>query len=151
MAFRTCSAWLTRVWGKSSLAVLPLLVRYTYTLVPLGFAIWLAHYSFHFLTGLYTFIPVTQSAIASLGWPILGEPLWTLTGLPVAAVHVFEFGFLGLGLIGSLLVSYRLSQAELVHPWRVFGLWAAVSLLLWLAALWLMAQPMEMRGMILGG
>ncbi|HKE56395.1 MAG TPA: hypothetical protein VKB46_06835 [Pyrinomonadaceae bacterium] len=145
------AAWLTRVWGKSSLAVLPLLVRYTYTLVPLGFAIWLAHYSFHFLTGLYTFIPVTQSAIASLGWPILGEPLWTLTGLPVAAVHVFEFGFLGLGLIGSLLVSYRLSQAELVHPWRVFGLWAAVSLLLWLAALWLMAQPMEMRGMILGG
>jgi hypothetical protein len=43
---------------------------------------WLAHYSFHFLTGLYTIISVMQSALATLGWPLLGEPRWTLTGLP---------------------------------------------------------------------
>jgi hypothetical protein len=146
------AAWLTQIWGKSQRALLPIAVRYTYGLVPLGFAVWLAHYSFHFLTGLYTFIPVTQSAVASLGWSILGEPFWTLTGLPVGAVHVIEFGFLGLGLTGSLLVSYRLAvEDSAAHPWRVFGLWAGVSLILWLAALWLMTQPMEMRGLILGG
>ena len=39
-------------------------VRYSYSLVPLGFGIWLAHFGFHFLTGLYTFIPVTQAALA---------------------------------------------------------------------------------------
>ena len=59
---------------------------------------WLAHYGFHFLTGLYTVIPVTQSALASLGWPVLGEPRWTLTGLPPNIVQMIEIGFLMLGI-----------------------------------------------------
>ena len=78
------------------------MVRYTYGLVPMGFGMWLAHYGFHFLTGLYTVIPVTQSALASLGWPVLGEPRWTLTGLPANIVLVIEIGFLLLGFAGSL-------------------------------------------------
>jgi hypothetical protein len=32
----------------------------------------------------------------------------------------------------------------------VFSLWAAVSLLLACSAFWLMSQPMEMRGVVLG-
>ena len=48
------AAWLTRAWGGVRRALLPLVVRYTYGLVPLGFGMWLAHYCFHFLTGLYT-------------------------------------------------------------------------------------------------
>jgi hypothetical protein len=146
------AAWLTQVWGGAQRAALPLVVRYAYTLVPLGFGMWLAHYSFHFLTGLYTFIPVTQSAVASLGWAALGEPYWTLTGLPPAAVHAMEFGFLGLGLVGSLLVGYRLARKESAsHPMRIFGVWAGLAVALWMAAVWVMNQPMEMRGNILGG
>ena len=61
------------MWSGSQRALLPLVVRYTYGLVPIGFGMWLAHYGFHFLTGLYTVIPVTQSALASLGWPISGR------------------------------------------------------------------------------
>src|SRR5208282_1710808 len=87
------AAWLTRVWARSPRALLPLAVRYTYGLVPLGFGMWLAHYCFHFLTGLYMLIPVTQNAIASLGRPLLGEPRWTLTGLPANVVQVVEIGF----------------------------------------------------------
>ena len=146
------AAWLTRalIGGKERL--LPIAVRYSYALVPLGFGIWLAHYGFHFLTGLYTFIPVTQSAVAGLGWSVLGTPRWDLVGFPKNVVHVFEFGFLGLGLVGSLLVSYRLADAEQVdRSLRIFIPWAGVSLILWLAALWLMSQPMEMRGTLLGG
>jgi len=146
------AAWLTRVWGKHEKGVLPIAVQYSYSLAPLGFGIWLAHYGFHFLTGLYTFIPVTQSAFASIGWPMLGAPRWGLSGLPKNVVHAFEFGFLGLGLIGSLLVSYRLAAASgSMHRYRIFASWAGVSLILWAAALWLMSQPMEMRGTLLGG
>src|SRR5580704_8645923 len=68
------AAWLPHAWARTPRALLPLAVRYTYGLVPLGFGMWLAHYCFHFLTGLYTLIPVTQNAIASLGRPWLGEP-----------------------------------------------------------------------------
>ena len=86
------------LWAGTRRALLPLMVRYTYGLVPMGFGMWLAHYGFHFLTGLYTVIPVTQSALASLGWPVLGEPRWTLAGLPANIVLVIEIGFLSAGL-----------------------------------------------------
>ena len=62
------AAWLTRLWDGSKRSLISLAVRYSYSLVPLGFGIWLAHFGFHFLTGLYTFIPVTQAAVADLGW-----------------------------------------------------------------------------------
>ena len=146
------AAWLTRVWGGSRQSLLPIAVRYSYALVPLGFGIWLAHYGFHFLTGLYTFIPVTQSAVASLGSPVLGEPRWSLVGLPQTVVHMLEFGFLSLGFVGSLLVSYRLAEADRgCHLMRTFSCWAGVSVILWSMALWLIWQPMEMRGTVLGG
>ena len=145
------AAWVTKVWGNVKRSLLQIAVRHSYGLVPLGFGVWLAHYAFHFLTGLFTFIPVTQSAAIDLGWPILGSPRWRLTGFPPNVVHVFEIGFLGLGLVGSLLVNYRLATSEQTgKPLRVFLPWALLSVVLWVAAMWLMAQPMEMRGMLLG-
>jgi hypothetical protein len=126
-------------------------VRYAYGLAPLGFSIWLAHYSFHFLTGLYTFIPLTQSALVDIGLPLLGEPNWRLGGLPEASVYPIEIGFLGLGLLGSLLVIYRLSEQDsATRPGRVFTIWAGLCVLLWVSALWLLSQPMEMRSTFLG-
>src|SRR5271155_866783 len=80
------ATWWMRTWAGIQSGWLPLMVRYTYGLVPLGFGMWLAHYGFHFFTGLYTIIPVTQSAVASLGHAFLGQPRWTLTGLPANVV-----------------------------------------------------------------
>jgi len=146
------AGWLTKKWGGSRSAILPLIIRHSYALVPLGFGIWLSHYGFHFLTGLYTAIPVFQSAVASTGWPIFGSPMWGLGGLPESAVYPIELGFLGLGLLGSLLVIYRLAEEDAeTHTGRVFSVWAGLCLLLWISALWLLSQPMEMRGAFLGG
>jgi polyferredoxin len=146
------AAWLTRAVGGSQRALLPLAVRYSYALVPLGFGMWLAHYGFHFLTGLYTIVPVAQSAAASIGWPILGEPRWRWTGIPVTLVQPLELGFLMLGLAGSLIVAYRLAQDDSVdRPLRAFSPWAAVCVVLFGAAVWLILQPMEMRGTFLAG
>jgi hypothetical protein len=146
------AAWLTRVWAGSQRALLPLMVRYAYGLVPMGFGMWLAHYGFHFLTGLYTIIPVTQSSLANLGWPLLGEPRWTLTGVPGNIVQVIEIGFLLLGFAGSLLVTYALAEDDSPHkPMRAFIPWATVGLVLWIASIWLMFQPMEMRATLMSG
>ena len=129
------ATWITLRWGGVRRAAMPLAVRYSYSLVPIGFGMWLAHYGFHFLTGLLTIIPVTQRALADLGWPILGEPLWTLTGIPKSLVQPLEFGFLALGFAGSLLVAYRLAEEDSAeHPMRAFAPWAAVSVLLLVAA-----------------
>ena len=145
------AAWITRSVSSNKRSLLSTAVRYAYALVPLGFGIWLAHYSFHFLTGVLTFIPVTQAAVAELGAAFLGQPRWGLTGMAPNVVQLFEFGFIALGLLGSLLVSYSIAATEeLVHPVRVFIPWAALSLLLAAVALWLLVQPMEMRGVVLG-
>jgi hypothetical protein len=146
------AAWLTRRWGGSKRALLPLVVRYAYGLAPLGFSVWLSHYCFHFLTGLFTFIPVFQSAAASAGLPLLGEPRWSLGGLPENVVYPMELGFLGLGLAGSLMVIYRLAEEDSASsPVKAFAPWAVLCVLLWLSAIWLMSQPMEMRGTFLAG
>jgi hypothetical protein len=146
------ASWITRQWAGVRRAALPLAVRYTYSLVPIGFGMWLAHYCFHFLTGFLTIIPVTQHALADIGWPILGAPLWRLAGLPKAVVQPFEFGFLALGFAGSLMVAYRLAEEDSArHPMRAFAPWAAISLLLLVSSIWILLQPMEMRAMLMGG
>jgi hypothetical protein len=138
------AAWLTRVWGGSRESIVAVAVRYSYVVAPLGFGIWLAHYGFHFLTGLYTIVPVTQAALG-------GQPHWGVPGLAPNVVQLVEFGFVFLGLLGSLLVGYSISATERVgHPSRIFALWAVVVVIMTAGALWLMSQPMEMRAVTLG-
>jgi ferredoxin len=128
--------------------------RYAHALVPVGFGVWLAHYAFHFLTGFWTFVPVIQSFVADIvGLPLLGAPRWGLGPLvPPGWLYPLELGFLGLGWFGSLLVAYRLAEQE-DGPGgrRSFVPWAMLVTLIFAVAVWLMAQPMEMRGTFLAG
>jgi hypothetical protein len=159
----TLAGWLSLRWGqgqeRDQTSLPPLRVwvtRYSFALVPLGFGMWLAHYSFHFLTGFWTFVPVVQRFVAdALGFALLGVPRWDLGALlPAAWLDPLEIGFLGLGWFGSLLVAYHLAEKDAARDsgetrqvWRVFLPWAALSTLLLASAIWLMSQPMEMRGM----
>ena len=118
----------------------------------LGFGVWVAHYAFHFFTGILTAVPVTQNAVAELGRPLLGTPNWALGGLREGAVFPTELGFLGLGLVGSWIVAVRLArQGHPRAPWRAYLPWAVLHGVMWAAAVWLLSQPMEMRGTFLGG
>jgi polyferredoxin len=141
------AAWWTRRGTGAREPLLTLATRFSYGLVPLGFGVWLAHYSFHLLTGLWTFVPVAQDALS----PWLGSPLWSLGGMSPRLVRPIEMGFLGLGVLGSLLVSWRIAEREFpARSGRAFAPWAALCLVLGCAAVWLLLQPMEMRGTFLG-
>ncbi len=152
----TLSGWLSRWWAGSEErpSLLVWVTRYAFALLPIGFGVWLAHYSFHFLTGFWTFVPVIQSFVADVsGSPLLGMPRWELGPLlPRGWLYPLELGFLGLGWFGSLLVTYRLAAVDAPRrPWGAFLPWTVLVTLLFLAAVWLMAQPMEMRGTFLVG
>jgi hypothetical protein len=127
-------------------------VRYAYTMAPLGFGIWIAHYAFHFLTGFWTFIPVIQGALADVGFSLLGSPRWDLGPLvPSSWLLPLEQLVIGIGWLASLRLAYRYASKDVPdNPWRAFLPWAILLLLLFLAANWLMGQPMEMRGTMLG-
>jgi hypothetical protein len=140
-------------WGaRSREPLLAIVNRFARSLLPLGFGVWLAHYGFHFFTGCLTVIPVTQDAAFDLfGRPILGEPLWALGGLPESLVFPMEIGFLGLGLLGSWMTGWAIARE--MSPgriWAAFAPWGALFLLLFVAAVWIMTQPMDMRGTFLG-
>jgi ferredoxin len=144
------AAWLTRRASGLREPLLPLATRFAYALVPLGFGIWLAHYSFHFFTGLWTILPVAQGALADAGLHLFGAPNFALGGLPQRFVHPLELGFVGLGLLGSLLVAWRIAAREAPdHVARAFVPWAALAVLIGCAAVWLLGQPMEMRATFL--
>jgi ferredoxin len=146
------AAWITRAWAGLKSGWLAVGVRYSYSIAPLGFGMWLAHYGYHFFTGLYTIVPVMQNAFAQLGWPLLGDPRWTLVGLPKTFVEPLEFGFLLLGLAGSLLVAWRLAEDDSEeHTLRAFSPWAVVCVILFAASAWLMLQPMDMRATMMAG
>ncbi len=128
------------LWGTA--------VRYVYALVPLGFGVWLAHYGFHFLTGALTIVPVTQSAaIDVLGWAALGEPLWRLSGMQPGSVFPIQLGFVCLGAAGSMAVAHGTSLRDhQAHAVRSSAPWIALILLIAITALWILGQPMDMRG-----
>jgi polyferredoxin len=145
------AAWATRRLVGARERLLVLATRYAYSLVPLGFAVWLAHYAFHFLTGALTFVPVAQLALVDLSWPVLGAPRWQLGGMREASVYPLELGMLGLGLVGSWIVALRLARQDCpaAAP-KAAAPWLLLHLLLFLSAVWLLSQPMEMRGTFLG-
>lgn len=147
------AAWLaSRFGGSPRRDPVRLALRYAYALVPLGTGMWLAHYGFHFLTGALTIVPVLQNAFASMGWPILGEPRWLLTGIAKSAVPPLQIGFLLLGMAGSWLVAHHLAEEDApAAAFRAAAPWLALCLLLCAAATWIILQPMDMRGTFLAG
>ena len=135
------------------MSVKDIAVRYAYALIPFGAGVWLAHYGFHFLTGLLTIVPVTQSAaIDAAGRAFLGEPDWRWLGMRPGSVFPLQIGAVLLGSLGSLVIAYRISERESPGaPARAAAPWAVLILGLGVLALWILAQPMEMRGTGLGG
>jgi polyferredoxin len=123
--------------------------RFIYGLVPFGFGVWLAHYSFHLLTGALVVVPVTQSAVFDLlGWPAFGEPRWLWTGLRAGAVFPIQVGFVLLGALGSVAVTQSIAQRDFdARAGRAALPWLVVLAVLTVVAVWMLSQPMEMRGM----
>jgi ferredoxin len=152
------AGWGTRILaGGRDRSLGEIIGRYVYSLVPLGFGMWLAHYSFHFLTGGLTVVPVVQSFLADTGlWG--GQPYWGLGPLvPATWLFPIEAALLYLGAFGSFVVAFQTArpgarptdgelQENPATVLRAMLPWAILILMLLGWGLWIMLQPMEMRG-----
>jgi hypothetical protein len=145
------AAALCRWSGQLQVSALEAATRFSYALVPLGFGMWLAHYSFHFLTSFDAVTPALQRFAGDLGWAILGEPEWTSACCrPIAAwLPRLEIVFLDLGLLLSLYSGYRIALTKserLSQALKVLAPWALLIVLLFAVGVWIVLQPMQMRG-----
>jgi hypothetical protein len=125
--------------------------RFSYALVPLGFSMWLAHYSFHFLASFGAVTPALQRFAGDLGWAVLGEPAWARACCrPVADwLPRLEILSLDLGLLLSLYTGYRIARTQSERASRALKMlapWAALLVLLFAGGVWIVLQPMQMRG-----
>jgi polyferredoxin len=129
--------------------------RFSYGLIPLGMGMWIAHHLFHFLLGGLTIVPLVHSYLGDLGLAASRSVDWAVPALiPEAWLVPMELFFVELGLLVSLVVLWKISRRD--HPdagraRKAFLPWATLALGLSLAGIWLLLQPMEMRGTIMGG
>jgi hypothetical protein len=138
-------AVLARVLGAAG-SLRAIFGHYAPAFVPQAFAVWIAHYGFHFATGALTIVPVLQSFLRDHGVTVLGAPNWALGNvLPFAWLLPLQ---ILLTLAGATITFYALGDrarrrqdAALAQlPWYV------LSLLMALVAIFLFSLPMEMRG-----
>jgi ferredoxin len=147
----SCSTALSRWWGRLSATWLQVATRYIFALVPLGFAMWLSHYSFHLLTSYDAAVPAAQRFAADLGWN-LGPPDWiSACCRPVMGwLPRLEILCLDVGLLLSLYTGYRLTQTDSAgktsRALLALAPWALLTLLLFGVGVWIVLQPMQMRG-----
>lgn len=125
--------------------------RLAFTLVPVGFAMWVVHMLFHFFTSVGTIIPVTQRVALDIGGD-LGQPAWILAcclNVPTWLLPL-ELLLLDAGLVLAVVAVHRLAIATARA--RVGLMTAVLSLpafLLFILGVWIVLQPMQMRGTIL--
>lgn len=148
------AAGLARWLGKLSGSWLTTSVHFSYALVPIGFSMWLAHYSFHFLGSFESAWPVAQRFVADLGWNGLGAPQWACACCrPVADwLPRLEITFLDLGLLLSLYTGFRIALLEsrnMSQALRALAPWTMLLVLLFALGVWIVLQPMQMRGSLM--
>ncbi len=115
-------------------------------LVPIGFAMWLAHFSNHLVAGWSSAIPVIErffSRVSSSNFPQAWMPGW----LPA-----LELIFLDLGLLLTLYTAWRVAR-RFANVERLactaMSPWACLACALYAAGVWIVFQPMQMRGMMM--
>jgi polyferredoxin len=140
-------AWLSRAVAGSAEPLRVSFSKFTPILVPLAFATWFAHYSFHFLTGALAIIPAMQGFLIDHGILILGEtPNWQLSAiLPFPWLLPLEVLCIVAGFAGSYWVLGDIANREKTSfmaqlPWLLLLLGVSIT------AIYLFTLPMEMRG-----
>ena len=131
-----------------------LFCRFSHALLPLGLAMWTAHLLFHLITGWATLGPALHQAAADFGWHFLGPAQWgmELPLLPANSMLSMQLLVLDAGLLLTLYLGWRLAQQWAARSGRALLLllpWATIVAGTYAAGVWILLQPMQMRGMIM--
>ena len=132
-----------------------MMARFSHALVPLGAAMWAAHFLFHLLAGYAAGWPVLQQAVAGTGRAWLGTPDWLLSALRVDpnSILALQCILLGAGLLLSLYLGWRIARQSspgVDGALRLVMPWALLVVALYVAGIWIFLQPMQMRGLTPG-
>jgi NAD-dependent dihydropyrimidine dehydrogenase PreA subunit len=150
IVFPLCAGVGRRISGADR-SIAEMLRGFAPALVPLGFAMWLAHLGFHFMTGVFTGVSAGQRAMHDLFSQRFDLPgIAKAPGL--AWIADFQLWALGLGLVLSIAVLWRVAREFVAEPGRALRLvipWSMVAVLLWGLGVFIVLSPMAMRGTVM--
>jgi len=119
---------------------------FSVALAPLGFGMWLAHFVFHLLAGSHTAWPVFQRIAGDLG-ATKALPQWNVPSLAFAGLPGLQILLLNAGCLLSLWILWRKSKSlSSLRPGLLFLPWLLLAVALYTVGIWIIFQPMEMRG-----
>jgi ferredoxin len=148
-----CCGALSRVLGGIQVQWKKITCRFVIALVPLGFSMWVAHFTYHLLTGASAIVPVLRRAVSDTGINFFGRPDWASASAmgSVNWLTSIQLLLLGAGLLLTLYVCWRTALSFTKQTRSAFGLlmpWAALAVALYATGVWVVFQPMQMRGMM---
>jgi len=149
-----CCVWLSKILGRIRLGWRETVSRFAPAFVPVGFSMWLIHFSYHLFSSGQTALPVIQRAAMDVGITVLGAPNWLLSSTMPSLdwLPSFELLLLDLGLLLTLYISWRIAsrfRLNFVQTLRLNAPWAALAVVLYSIGVWIIFQPMQMRGMMM--
>jgi cytochrome c oxidase assembly factor CtaG/ferredoxin len=122
-------------------------------MVPLGVGMWAAHLIFHLVMGLPALLPLVQQSAVDFGLHWMGTPHWGAgtTVLGGNGLLQLQLLFLDGGLLLSLYFVWRMAAATpLTRRLLSVAPLALLTVTLYAFGLWVLLQPMQMRGMMMG-
>jgi hypothetical protein len=137
-------------WSGVRASVTATVARFAYAFLPLGAGMWLAHYAFHLFTSAGVIVPVTQRVAWDLGVRALGRPHW-MSGMRLAGTTLLRLEIVSvqIGCLIALYVALRLARSwsrREGQALRMFAPWAVLITSLGVLGIWILFQPMAMRG-----
>jgi ferredoxin len=149
-----CCVWLSKILGRIRLGWRETVSRFAPAFVPVGFSMWLIHFSYHLFSSGQTALPVIQRAALDVGITVLGAPNWLLSSTMPSLdwLPSFDLLVLDLGLLLTLYISWRIAsrfRLKFVQTLRLNAPWAALAVGLYSIGVWIIYQPMQMRGMMM--
>jgi hypothetical protein len=121
------------------------LARFAIAMAPLGFGMWVAHFVFHLVTAAATPLPAAARFLTDIGIALAVPPAPVLAFYDLPALELF---FLDIGYLATLFLMWRIARPS-PRRMRVVVPWAALATGLFLVGVWIIFQPMEMRGTLL--
>jgi ferredoxin len=145
------AAYAGRATSRVSVGTRELFCRFSACLIPLGVTMWAAHYLFHLSVGWGSAWTSVGRAANDTGWHLLNLQARELSAplLGSDAVRVLQTVLLDAGLLLALYLLWRVALVFVPRGRNTLPLflpWAALATVLYAAGVWIVLQPMQMRG-----
>jgi hypothetical protein len=129
--------------GNRSVPLGQAIRRFALALIPVGIAMWAAHLLYHLSTGWDSAVPAVERV---MGRAVTGSLMPTIPSwLMSAQILLLDFG-----LLLTLYVLWRLARqyaGQLKGALSLVGPWAGLACALYGIGVWILFQPMQIRGM----